>query len=334
MKPSPCAAPLTQFPISFIPPQTPSPEVLRPQSENLTEEAYYEENDDFIILQHFTPKGYFRYGDEYFGPEDFCLYSHHNHTLVLSICPSRCASNVHDNEDIDSDEVYHVSSRTHSHLNVTTEVEDQILSIDSSLSVADGRSTNDDSFEVCVPKCCSIHKVLDLTSETLSCQETQSSIPWTPLVYRSASRQICGEKRTNLKLHYVQTPPLCDRFDKYFLKPVPKISRVRFRLLTNGTVLLRELADLKWTVLKQGTYCLDGVQNYGYDPKPYMGDPMDQVLLVCVIPEDNHEEMTASGDNSTSSEEEVEYIHHVPHKELRLVLCSKRFIQVFKLIFF
>ncbi|CAL8124077.1 unnamed protein product [Orchesella dallaii] len=133
---------------------------------------------------------------------------------------------------------------------------------------------------VCVPKCCSLHKVLDLGTD--SCDYTGVKDPWVPLVYRSEHRQICGEKRANLKLHYVQAPPDCNSFQKYFLKSIPisGTSRVRFRLLTNGTVLLRELSNLRWTVLKLGTYCLDGVKNYG-EGEDFKHDPTDQVLLVC-----------------------------------------------------
>jgi len=131
---------------------------------------------------------------------------------------------------------------------------------------------------VCVPKCCSIHKVLDLKNN--SCEHTGSKDPWTPLVFRSEERQVCGLKRANLKLHYIQTPPQCEVFTKYFLKPIPGTSRVRFRLLTNGTLLLRELSNLRWTVLEEGTYCLDGVKNYGQG-ELFTNDPTDQVLLHC-----------------------------------------------------
>lgn len=206
---------------------------------NSTITDYYEVYTPAIL---FTPKSYLRVDNEYFSQDDFCVYSQDSRgDLVLKICPSKCSA----------EDYYAVTSDN-------TEHDHALFKLD--------------PYEVCVPKCCSLHKVLDI--DTDSCVYTKTFIPWAPLVYRSANTQICGEKRANLKLHYVQVPPSCDVFNKYFLKSMPGSSRVRFRLLTNGSVVLRELGGNDWVVLDRGRYCLDGV-------KGKQGDNMDQVLLVC-----------------------------------------------------
>jgi hypothetical protein len=63
---------------------------------------------------------------------------------------------------------------------------------------------------------------------------------------------------------------------------------VRFRLLQNGSVVIKQIHHHQWLLLEKGKYCLDGVQNYGSRNFNYSGDPLDQVIIVC-NPSENHE---------------------------------------------
>lgn len=217
-----------------------------------------------------TKQGFFRFNFEYFSPDDFCLYAVMEDEVLLDVCPSTC--------DIDK-------------------LSGQIEQLQDTDSMEEDQDTSDTISEVCVPKCCSLHKVLDVKSE--SCENVNRDVLWAPLVYRSASRQICGEKRVNLKFHYIQSPPLCEKFHRYLLKSINGTTRVRFRLLTNGSVLLRELNGARWTVLEPGTYCLDGIMNYGGKESYFTGEPTDQILLVCL----NEKEQIMS--NGTAMTDEV-----------------------------
>lgn len=58
---------------------------------------------------------------------------------------------------------------------------------------------------------------------------------------------------------------------------------IRFRLLLNGSVVVRELLSKEWVKPSPGQYCLDGVQNIGNDIGPYTGDPLDQILVSCAV---------------------------------------------------
>ncbi|OXA40525.1 G-protein coupled receptor Mth [Folsomia candida] len=136
---------------------------------------------------------------------------------------------------------------------------------------------------VCVPKCCSADKVLDMQSN--SCQYSLQRI-WEPLVHKTEDLQLCGEKRANIRFHYYQAPPSCQT-QAFFLK---------FRLLVDGSVVLRELLASEWKRPQPGQFCLDGVQNLD-TVGPYSGDPLDQVLLICA---DDEEEIVLGKNNATA----------------------------------
>ncbi|CAG7829238.1 unnamed protein product [Allacma fusca] len=206
----------------------------------------------------FSLTGYFRAGDYYYPPEDFCITKWNDTIVTVRVC---------------------------GRFDNTREA-----------GVAGKWSFPECGVKhPCLPKCCAINKLFTMTAGqlTVKCQEPfENSKPFEPILYNSPFEKTSIRKpityyRNRLSCNFVSFIHESNRIDYAYLNTTNPLC---FRIRHDGKLTHRD-ENYNWIEIPATEYCSEGIQLDGSGanlPKErFLGEEKHYGVLVCVPPQDD-----------------------------------------------